>query len=400
MLRAILAVTLCGLVAACGRYMTDSERTLSSLPAVFSLKPVAFATLSGWLQDPVSAAVPAFLRSCEVFLLQPDPQHVGNDYIAAGTIADWHGPCQTAVHLPPGDDAAARHFFESWFDPILIQAHDEQDSLFTGYYEVELAGSRSQQELYQTPVLGKPADLVTVDLGQFRPELKGETLVGQLEAGRLRPYPDRAHIEAAMTAATPNPALPVVAWVQDPIEAFLLHIQGAGIIHLEDSTSFRVGYAADNGHRFIGIAQRMVEEGLIPPEQAGMLAVRDWLRYHPDEASALIAENPRFIFFRIVHADGPLGAQGVSLSAGRSLAIDPRYLPLGVPLWLDTYEPNGQPLQRLVIAQDTGSAITGPVRGDFFWGHGEAALVKANQMKSKGRYYLLLPRSRSHPTAG
>ncbi|KAF0117067.1 MAG: membrane-bound lytic murein transglycosylase A [Rhodospirillaceae bacterium] len=405
MLRSIHVALLCGLLTACGYGDSFSpERPVSqeqpAAPAAVVLKPVPFESLPGWGQDSVAAAVPAFLRSCRVFLRQPEVRSVGRGYLAAGTVADWHGPCRAAERLPRDDDHAARRFFESWFEAALVQkAGGDADGLFTGYYEVELAGSLVRQGPYRTPILGRPGDLVTVDLGQFRSEWRNETLVGRIEEGRLRPYPDRARLETTLPEVLPNPTWPVVAWVRDPVDVFLLHIQGAGLVHLGEGASLRIGYTADNGHKFVGIARRMIKRGLISREQAGMVAVRDWLRAHPVEARALMAENPRFVFFRTVTADGPVGAQGVPLTAGRSLAIDPKYLPLGAPLWLDTRESDGAVLRRLVIAQDTGNAITGPVRGDFFWGHGDAAFAKAGGMKSRGRYYVLLPRSRSSPTA-
>ncbi|KAF0144449.1 MAG: membrane-bound lytic murein transglycosylase A [Rhodospirillaceae bacterium] len=293
MIRLVLVALLCGLVVACSRstFLVPERETVS-------LKPVSFDDLPGWSQDSLAAAVPAFLRSCRVFLRQPETRNVGNGQLTAGMMADWCGPCRAAERLSPGDDEAARRFFESWFEPLqVVRTEGEEDGLFTGYYEVELAGSLVPTGPYRTPLLGKPSDLVTVDLGQFWPELKDEVLVGRVEGSRLRPYPDRARIEAVMATATvkPDPDVSVIAWVRDPIEAFLLHIQGSGLVRLADGTFFRVGYAADNGHKFVSIAQRLIERGWIARNQASMNAVRDWLRDHPDQARTVMAENPRFI---------------------------------------------------------------------------------------------------------
>lgn len=366
------------------------------------LERSSFTDLPGWPEDRTAEALPALLRSCAKILARPADQAVGPDGLA-GTAEDWRAPCAAAEAVPAGDHQAARAYFTAWFTPFAVTRVDADgetgEGLFTGYYEVELDGALTPRPGFAAPLYARPADLVNVNLGDFRPELKGEAIVGRVEDGRLVPYPDRAAIDGGALAGQGAELL----WVADPVDAFFLQIQGSGRVRLVEGGTVRVGFAASNGRPFYGIARDLIDRGVLPKEDASMQAVRDWLRAHPEEAAALMQKNPRYIFFRKIEgldalADGPIGAQGVPLTPMRSLAVDTAFLPLGAPLWLDTTWPPGspqagQPLRRLMVAQDTGGAIKGPVRGDFFWGTGEAALALAGGMKQKGHYYLLLPNS-------
>jgi len=359
----------------------------------YTLTAVAFGDLPGWRDDSAAAALPALARSCGVLEALPADRALGPEAIAAftGTAADWRKPCAALAALPAGDDAVARAYFERWFQPYRAAIGGEAEGLFTGYYEAELRGAWRRSDRYTVPLHARPKDLVDVDLGRFSEEWRGRRIVGQLKGGRLEPYPARARIGSeAMTGD-----LPVLMWVDDAADAFVLHIQGSGRVRLADDTEVRVGYAANNGHPFVSIGRKMLDRGLITPANASMGAIRAWIRANPKAAGALIDEYPRYIFFRVVQGAGPVGAQGVALTAGRSLAVDPAYVPLGAPLWLDTSHPGApdKPLRRLVVAQDIGGAIKGAVRGDLFWGTGEAAFAEAGRMKQKGRYFLLLPRS-------
>jgi membrane-bound lytic murein transglycosylase A len=307
-------------------------------------------------------------------------------------MGQWRDICAARPDTP--NKAAARGFVERWLRPYRAANNDSTQGLFTGYYEAELKGARAPDGRYTVPLYKTPGDLVQIDLGQFLDEMKGRTIAGRLDNGRLKPYADRAAIEAG---SLKDKGLELL-WVDDPVDAFFLQVQGAGRVTLPDGGAVRVGYAAHNGHGFVAIGKLLVDSGKMQRERVSMQAIRDWLRANPDEARALMARNPRFIFFREMTqeaADGPLGAQGVALTAGRSLAVDRRYVPLGVPLWLDTTMPGStdKKLRRLMVAQDTGGAIQGPVRGDFYWGSGEAALAEAGKMRSPGTYYLLLPRA-------
>ncbi|MGH6930228.1 MAG: murein transglycosylase A [Dongiaceae bacterium] len=308
----------------------------------------------------------------------------------AGTAGDWQAVCAAMADLEPSD-AALQQYFETRFIPLAAGA---ADGLFTGYYEPELEGSRTQSAAYPVPLYRPPPDLVTADLADFRPDLKAATLVGRIVDGRLQPYHARANIDAGVLAGQGLEFL----WLADPIDGFFLQVQGSGRVNLAEGGSVRVGYAASNGHPYTAIGRTLVERGEMTKEAATMQTVRQWLREHPDQAIALMQMNARYIFFREVEGDGPIGSLGVALTPGRSLAIDASLLPLGAPLWLDTtYPPGtpeaGRPLRRLMVAQDTGGAIKGAVRGDIYWGSGEAALQYAGPMKQQGRYYLLLPRA-------
>lgn len=358
------------------------------------LKPAAFADLPGWRDDAVAAALPALLRSCDRIAKLPHDRSVGAEG-QGGTAADWYAPCGAARRVPAGDHAAARAFFEAWFQPALVTNNGTaEDGTFTGYYEPELAGSRGRKGRFTVPLLGKPSDLVTMDLGKFRPDLGHEQLAGRVVGNRFLPYPTRADIEAGALDGLAQP----VAWVDDPVDAHILHIQGSGRIRLDDGTVMRVGVAATNGHKFVGIGRVLKEKGKLDGDTS-MPAIRAWLKANPAEAVKLMAENPRYVFYRAVEGDGPVGSEGVALTPERSLAVDTRYVPLGMPLWLDTVDPAGKPLRRLVVAQDTGAAIKGVVRGDYFWGAGEPAFEKAGRMKSRGRYWMLVPRQRTPSVA-
>ncbi|MDA8230205.1 MAG: murein transglycosylase A [Magnetospirillum sp.] len=353
------------------------------------LSPARFEDLPGWRRDSAAAALPAFLKSCERITRMPFDASIGAQGVG-GVAADWMGACGAARRVPPGDDGAARAFFEQWFTPWQAANNGKADGLFTGYYEPELNGSRVRHGPYTVPLLARPGDLVTFDPGSFRPDLPHEQLAGRVMNGRLEPYPARAAIESGALGDLARP----LVWLDDPVDAHILHIQGSGRVKLDDGTVVRVGVAATNGRPFVGIGKLLADKGKLPAGSS-MPVIRAWLRAHPDEAGALMDGNPRYVFYRMVPGDGPVGTEGVVLTAQRSLAVDTRFLPLGAPLWLDTVTPKGVPLRRIVVAQDTGAAIRGPVRGDLFWGTGDAAFDMAGGMKSPGRYWLLLPRERS-----
>lgn len=369
-------------------------------PERLTLKPVRFADLAGWADDRHGEALGAFRRSCaRLMRLAPEtplaPAGLGGgegEGAAAGfgTVADWQGPCAAAAALGEAGDGAARAFFERWFTPYLAADNDESEGLFTGYYEPQLRGAREPGGRYTIPLYRRPADLVSVDLGLFRPALGGVRLAGRVEQGRLRPYDDRTEIEAGSLAGR---GLELV-WVDDPVDAFFLHIQGSGRVALEDGTVLRLGYAASNGHAYVAIGRELVARGEMEPGEVTMQSIRAWLATHPGEAAALMAANPSYVFFRELEGDGPVGAAGVALTPERSLAVDRRFIALGTPVWLEAADPLApdRTLRRLMVAQDTGGAIRGPVRGDVFWGAGAKAAERAGRMKSPGRYYLLLPR--------
>ena len=358
-------------------------------PPALTLSPVAFAHLPGWRDDAHGQALAAFRRSCARLASRPAGEPLNGAGIG-GTGADWRLPCAAARGIGEDAHAVARHFFETWFTPYLALGNGGPEGLFTGYYEAELRGSRTRRGPYQVPIYGRPGDLVSVDLGRFRRDWEGRHIAGRVVVGRLVPMESRAAIENGALAARGLEIL----WVDDPIDAFFLHVQGSGRVVMEDGGIVRLGFAGRNGHPYRAIGRALVERGIIPKDLISMQSIRTWLKAHPRQGARLMASNPSFVFFRAVKGDGPTGAQGVALTPGRSLAVDRRFVPLGVPVWLDTTDPvdPSRPLRRLVVAQDTGGAIRGPVRGDLFWGFGAAAAERAGLMKQIGRYYLLLPK--------
>jgi membrane-bound lytic murein transglycosylase A len=354
------------------------------------LEPASFDDLPGWSQDDLSQALPALLRSCRRLLSRPAGEAL-NIADTAGTAGDWKAACEAASRVPAG---AARSFFESRFQPFAASADGDPEGLFTGYYEPLLHGSRTRSDRYRVPLYIRPPDLVTVDLGAFREELKGQKIAGRLEEDSLIPYPDRKAIESGALAGR-NLEL---VWVDDPIDAFFLQIQGSGRVRLDDGTEMRVGYSAQNGHPYFAIGRDLIERGALTKETVSMQSIRRWLEEHPDEADDVMARNASYVFFQELEGEGPLGAEGVALTPGRSLAVDLHHWPLGVPVWLDAEAPSpnpgepDRPLRRLLVAQDTGGAIRGVVRGDVFWGHDEDAAQIAGRMKHRGRMWVLLPR--------
>lgn len=359
-------------------------------PPQLALAAVSFSGLPGWRDDAQAKALAALLRSCE-------KPAVSNAPVLIET-ADWTEPCAAARNVPPGDDAAARRFFEAWFHPYRVMDGDDDEGLFTGYFEAELHGARQPDAHYRVPIYRLPDDHVSVDLAKFDPALAGRRIVGRVEGGALLPYHPRGEIDGGALAYRGLELL----WVDDEIDAFILHVQGSGRVVLPDGDVVRVGYAGNNGHGYRSIGRALIDRGALQPGRASWNDIRNWIESHPDKAADLLAVNQRYIFFRELDGDGPIGAAGVPLTPGRSLAVDRRFVPYGVPLWLETSWPNepSRPLRRLMVAQDTGAAIRGPIRGDFFWGYGPEALAFAGRMKSSGRYFLLLPRAAAARLAG
>jgi membrane-bound lytic murein transglycosylase A len=342
------------------------------------LTAIDWSEVEGWAENDAASAWPAFLTGCRVLAQKPE----------------WGAVCEAAGRTTPQDDEAARAFFERWFTPHRLAAADGSDTgLITGYYEPLLRGSRTPSERFRYPVYGVPEDLLVIDLASVYPELKSYRLRGRLVGNRVLPYYSRAEIDAG----APLPAR-VLAWVDDALSLFFLHIQGSGRILLENGETLRVGYGEQNGHPYVSIGRRLVEMGELTVEEATMQGIRQWAAQHPDKLPQLLAANGSYVFFRelppvAAGPDGPPGALGVPLTPGRSLAVDPRAVPLGAPVFLATTWPTSkQSLRRLMLAQDTGGAIKGAVRADFFWGFGEDAGELAGAMRAPGRMWVLLPK--------
>ncbi len=346
-----------------------------------TLKPVEWSSVAFWQDDTASEAWPAFLQSCATLVKR----------------SAWQAICAEAATMAAPDDDAVRAFFEQRFQPWQATQEDgSAEGLVTGYYEPLLKGDRVRTERARHPLYAVPDDLVTVDLASLYPELKNLRLRGRLAGNKLVPYPSRKEIEAAANGNGNGFKGQPIAWAEDPVDLFFLQIQGSGRIELPDGSHMRVGYADQNGHPYQSIGKLLVERGELKLEQASMQGIKDWGAKNPDRLPDLLAANPSYVFFRELPngLTGPLGALGVPLTGGRSIAVDPRFIPLGAPVFLATTQPNSsEPLNRLVMAQDTGGAIRGGVRADYFWGFGNEAGELAGRMKQRGRMWVLLPRT-------
>jgi membrane-bound lytic murein transglycosylase A len=356
------------------------------------LAPARWEDLAGWAEDDLEGVDEALERSCGVFSKRGPNAAVGEG-AWAGAAGDWRALCDAVA----GADSAAavRAALEQTARPWAARNGDREQGLFTGYYEPGLKGRRTPDERFRVPLYRRPPELVEIELGAFREDLRGRRLAGVVQETRLVPFADRAELDEGALAGR---GLELV-WVDDAVAAFFLHIQGSGRVELEDGSFLRVGYAGQNGHAYTAIGRELVARGVMSVEQVSLQSIRAWLAAHPDEADGLMQVNKSFVFFRELKGEGPIGSQGVALTPRRSLAVDRRFLPLGLPIWLDSTfpadegaaEPVGAPLRRLLVAQDTGGAIRGPVRGDVFWGHGEEAEQIAGRMRQEGRWWLLLP---------
>lgn len=370
MLRRLFTVLLISSLQACTGTFQEPEPGIG--------EPVSWDRLPGWQSDAHGEAWPALLASCE---------KLGNE-------TGWQSVCRDAAALEDPSDARVRTFFESHFRPHPV-TNDEgsPNGLITGYYEPLLRGSLERSERYRFPLYEPPDDLLAVELDGAYSELADRQLRGRLQGKKVVPYPTRAELASSPGALAGAELL----WVDDAIDAFFLHVQGSGRAALPDGRVVAVRYADHNGHPYRSIGRRLIRTGELERGDVNLFSIRRWLRDHPGEAQALLNHNPRFIFFRLDTAgpaDSPKGALNVPLTPGRSLAVDRGRIPLGVPVWLSTTMPGepGRPLNRLMLAQDTGGAIEGWNRGDVFWGLGKDAERKAGLMKEPGRMFVLLPR--------
>ena len=304
---------------------------------------VAFDDLPGWREDDHAAAYGAFLETCRDL-----------------KSAEWKKICAVAKQ-----SVNPTAFFEAFFQPVLIE--DGEDMLFTGYFEPELRGARQQGGAYQWPLYRLPPD--------------------GSDARRLT----RREIEE--TGALSDQGLEI-AWINDPVDVFFLQIQGSGRVTLNDGTKLRVGYGGSNGHNYRSIGQEMVRRGIYEPHQVSAEVIRNWVKRNPEDGAELLRHNPSFVYFREVNEvppeKGPLGAMNRSITTLRSVAVDPTFTPLGAPVWIE--KQGAAPMNRLMIAQDTGSAIKGAQRADIFYGTGAEAGREAGRIRDGGRMVVLLPR--------
>lgn len=344
-------------------------------PAARPLQPADWRDLPGWETDDHAAVLDLFRAECATLGKRPL----------------WLSTCESAMKVGAGG-TAARTWFEAQFRPwALVNPDDTHEGLVTGYYEPVVRGSRVKQPPYRVPVFAPPDDLIVVDLASLYPELKHMRLRGRIEGRKLVPFFSRAE----WTAEEERRAGQALLWLDDPIDFFFLQIQGSGQVELADGGKVRIGYADQNGHPYRSIGKWLIEQGELKSHEASMQGIKAWAERHPQRLQELLAANPSLVFFREMKAEGtgPPGALGIPLTPERSIAVDPRHTPLGAPVWLAATRPNSEePLNRLMLAQDTGGAIRGPVRADFYWGSGPEAGALAGRMKQRGRLWVLLPR--------
>jgi membrane-bound lytic murein transglycosylase A len=340
------------------------------------LARVTWQSLNGWGTDDPIPALDAFLQGCPTLIAQPVWRHV----------------CGASQMMKNRKPAEITRFFETEFEPYQVINADESDTgTITGYYEPLLRGSRTRTNEFLHPLYAPPQDLITVDLGDVYPDLKNRRLRGRIVGNKLVPYLERGDIEAD---SSPLRGLELV-WVDDSVESFFLQIQGSGQILLPDGSRMRIGYADQNGHPFRSLAGLLIRRGEIKAERASMQGIKEWAIRNPRKVQQFMNGNPSYVFFKELPNEltGPIGTLGVPLTAERSIAVDQRVIPLGVPVFLSTTFPSSRTeLNRLMVAQDTGGAINGGVRADFYWGFGDAAGNQAGKMKQQGRMWVLLPR--------
>lgn len=340
------------------------------------LKPAQWADLDGLLGDNLKAAWPAWIQSCSSLVKR----------------AEWKPACDVAIEMGEPNNATIVDYLATHFDVYQAQNEDGTTSgTITGYYQPLLKGSRTQSARYPYPLYREPEDLITVELADAYPDLKYKRVRGKLTGKKLVPYSTRAEIDTK-----PSPlAGSEIFWINDIVDVFFLQIQGSGVVQLESGEQVQVGYANQNGHSYQSIGRILVKRGDLALHRASMQGIKKWARNNLDKLQALLNSNPSYVFFRELPKGlpGPLGALGVPITAERSVAVDRKFIPLGAPIFLSATQPNSsKPLKQLMVAQDTGGAIKGGVRADFFWGAGDKAGAKAGSMKQQGKIWVLLPK--------
>ena len=335
-------------------------------PEKLTLQPTAFDTLSGWNQTDHLRALVAFKQSCTVMMKRNPNDHLGANM---GQVQDWEPACTAATKVR--QKKTARTFFENYFWLYKSVSNLRPDGLFTGYYEIELKGSLKPTKRYQYPIYALPPECL-------RDFTRAEINAGALKGKGLE-----------------------LAWVDDPVRLFFMHIQGSGIVHLTNGKTIRVGYDGQNRKAYVSLGRWLIDNGYMTQEEMDAPAIRSWLYHHPALAQSAMEQNPSYIYFKqrenITQTQGPIGAQTVPLTPNHSLAVDKRFYGYGIPMWVETNLPNGKPFHQLAVAQDTGGAIRGAIRADIFYGRGTKAETVAGYMNQRGNVWILLPKTLAVP---
>ena len=348
------------------------------------LQKVSFASLINWNKDKIDDGFDKALRDVCLVIDKKNSAFLGDGAIKI-PLKEYKKHCSNILKITKNSEL--KKYIYKNFEPYKVIYNNSDEGKFTSYYEADVKVSYNKDEKYKYPIYGKPDDLIEINLQELDSSLPNKRLVGRVENGKIVKYYTRKEIEENSIRA------PVILWGDSLVDIHIMQIQGAAVGELPNGKKIRIGYADNNGHKFRGIGSILLEKKALESGKYSMDNIRDWLRKNDKEAKESMQLNDRFIFHKIVEADGPIGAMGLPLVAGRSLAVDKDIIPLGVMVWLETYTPNGKRLNKLVMAQDIGGAIKGAIRGDYFWGHGEEAFINAGKMNSKGKYYLLLPKN-------
>lgn len=404
MTRLITLFTVFLLLASCGKEEQKKTPPAEELPQIsvdkatqpttpprpkIKLEVFQFKDLPNWKNDNLVEALTGFKYSCAKILNEKSP-YLSNSELKIPTAA-YQLACQKLIASDITTGVEFKYFLESNFLPFLVTVDGNDQGKFTSYYEAAINASPIQTGIYKFPIYGKPLDLIEFNPKDFDASLPDKRLVGRIKDQKLIPYYTREEIERN------NITAPVILWGDSNVDINIMQIQGSAIATLPDGRTVRISYADNNGHPFRGIGSILLEKGYLKPGEVSMGNIKKWLNAHPEVAAKEMQVNKRFIFHRISQADGPIGAHGVPLHAGRSLAVDRQYIPLGSLIWLETTGPDREKIEKLVVAQDIGSAIKGPIRGDYFWGSGkDDVLEKAGKMNSAGRYYILIPQNKAN----
>ncbi|MBR5154811.1 MAG: MltA domain-containing protein [Alphaproteobacteria bacterium] len=377
MLKKVLCLLVVSLLVSCSG--EDKKRDYS---LGFKLYKSSFSDLKDWEDDDLYLFDKSVKSVCEA-LKKNNSSKLASDKFEV-SLSEYKNHCEKIQNIK--NNKSLKKYIEKNFLPYLVVNNGEAEGKFTSYYEAEIKANTVMGGKYKYPIYGKPNDLVEINLRDFDESLPNQRLVGRVKDGKLVKYYTRKEIDEGILDA------PVILWGDNIVDIYLMQIQGAAVATLPDGSKIRVGYHDNNGHKFRGIGSILLEKKLIEPKDASMDKIREWLDDNGDKAKKNMLLNDRFIFHKIVEADGPIGAMGLPLYAGRSMAVDRSFIPLGVMLWVETKSPKGD-LNKLVMAEDVGSAIKGAIRGDYFWGHGDDALKFAGKMNSSGRYYVILPKN-------
>ncbi len=403
-MRLFLCFALIFCLTACKKAEKPSPTEEEAKSPEFVLTPASFNNLPEWGTDNFENFAQSFARSCLRIMKNPSDKPfgiMGKNHKQAGTYGDWQNICKKFARIK--NPAQIQNFFEINFIPYQISADDNPIGIFTGYYEASLHGSRHKSKRYNIPLYKRPNDLVMVNLGEFREDLKGIRIAGRVINGQLKPYESREKIVNGNWPHTDKND--VLLWVDNAVDAFFVQIQGSGLIEMDNGSFVHIGYDGQNGHPYYAIGRELIKRAELSKDKISMQSIRKWLEEHSDQADEIMNTNKSYVFFRETKEKDAIGAEGVALTPLRSLAIDRTLISYGTPLWLSITPQYGideedgvtilrervPAMNRMMIAQDTGGAIAGAVRGDIFWGHGKKAEAMAGIMNAKGRYWVMLP---------